>query len=625
MSQALRKNDIVQLNPVEHCLLRAPMYIGSTSEEKISSYVYENGYIVQKDIPQIPGILKLYDEILTNAVDESIRTNFQYANKIKVTFNKTEGSVTIEDNGRGLPIEKNIETGIYTPEQIYTNLNAGSNFDDENKAMLAGMNGVGGSLAAIFSRKFIIDTANGKFHYKQLLENHIAIKRPPIIKKSNKNFTIITYFLNYNYFNISDDVNNNLDSLYHKRITDLAFAYPEIEFTYNKEKIHGNNLKSFLKQIHEVYECNEVENARIGLFYSDTDFQQMSWVNGTHTSRGGTHIDYALSLIVDYLRNFLKKKHKIDVKPLDIKSKLFLILAIRMKAPSFDNQSKERLISNNNFKDLINELLSEKLLKSICKNEEIILPIVESYKLKQQVKDNIELKKLNSSKKKIRIDKYYPAVKQQTYLMLSEGDSANSLLMPVIGREKCSFFPLKGKPLNSLEASITKITSNEELKNIISILNLRLDKDIQSISHQKIVFATDSDLDGISIRGLLLCLFQRFAPSLIANNQVSYLKTPMIVAKKRNKILKCFYSFEEYNIFKENNKENYEYFYKKGLGSWKKDELKYIFAKDGLESFIVDFEVEDSYEDYIKNWMSGKTVTYRKEKVKSKQFDINGV
>ena len=120
MSKALRKNDIKILNQIEHCLLRSSMYIGSPKEELIQTYIYEENKIVQKEIPQIPGLLKLFDEIIMNSIDEAIRTNFKYATKIKVTTNYP--TITIEDNGRGLPIEYNEELKCWTPEIIFTHL-----------------------------------------------------------------------------------------------------------------------------------------------------------------------------------------------------------------------------------------------------------------------------------------------------------------------------------------------------------------------------------------------------------------------------------------------------------------------------------------------------------------------
>lgn len=627
-TKPLRKNDIVALSDIEHVLLRPGMYCGSTAEEAIDTYVYEDDQIVLKTIKQIPGIIKLFDEICSNSVDEAIRTKFKYATKIKVLYDETTGEVSVEDNGRGLPIELDKASGKYTPELIFTQLRAGSNFDDNNKEMLVGQYGVGGSLVPIFSKTFTVETANGHQHYKQTYENHLAIKKKPAIKASTQNFTFVSYIPNYDYFKISATAKKNLGKLYHKRVTDLAFAYPEIQFTFNKEKIGAANLKSFLKKIHEVYECNEVNDGRIGLFYSDTDFQQMSFVNGAYTSRGGTHIDYALSIIVDHVRAVLKKKHKIDVKPIDIKSKLFLILSIRMKNPSFDSQTKERLISPNNFKDLINALLSKKLLDSICKNEEIVLPIVEAYQLKMQVKDNLELKKLNQNKKKVRVEKYYPAVKSQKYLFLAEGDSAANAIMSIVGRDFYSFFALKGKPLNTLEAPVAKIKDNDEFRNIVTILNMRLDVDEQSmLSHDKVVLATDQDLDGISIRALLLCFFRRFSLSLLKNKQICYLKTPLLFGKKNGKIEKIFFSMEEYKTFEaEEPKHGLKFSYMKGLGSWESQDLEEVFTKfGGVGKFIVPFDFDDKSLKQIENWMSGKTSDYRKESLRGKEFNINGI
>ena len=623
MTKPLRKNDIKTLTDVEHVLLRPGMYCGSVSEEPYDTYVYQNDKIILKSIPQIPGLLKIIDEVISNSVDEAIRTNFKFATKIKVEYKN--GIISVEDNGRGLPIEQVDKK--WTPEIIFTQLRAGSNFDDESKGEVVGQNGVGASLTSIFSKSFSIDTSNGSKNYKQTFEMSNQKINSPKIKDSKDNYTYIEFEPNYYYFKISDKAKSVLPLLIEKRVRDLAFAYPEITFYFNKEKINTSSLKKFLTAVHDVYESSETSNARLGLFYSDTDFQQISFVNGSDCKRAGTHIDYVTNIIVDHLRTFLKKRHKVDVKPIDIKSKLFIILALRMKNPAFDSQTKERLITtpSNGFKESLDNLLTKRFLDSITKNEEIILPIVEAYKLKQQVKDNIELKKLNQNKKKIRIEKYYPAVKQSKYLILAEGDSAVNSIMSIIGREYCSFFPLKGKPLNSLEVDINKIKSNEEIKNIINILNLRLDKDEQKeLTHSKVVFATDADLDGLSIRGLLLCLFERFAPSLIKNGQIAFLQTPMIVAKKKDKIIKCFYSFDEYNQFQEQATESYEYDYKKGLGSWKKEELKEVFAQ-GFDKFIVDFETEEEYNEYIKNWMSGKTVDYRKQQVRSRQFDISGV
>lgn len=623
-NKPLRKDDIQVLSDIEHVLKRPGMYCGNVNEEVYPTYIYENGKIVLKDIPQIPALLKLFDEIVSNSLDEAIRTGFKYATKIKIEFAEDLGTVSVEDNGRGLPIELNEQLKKWTPEVIFTHLKAGSNFDDTNKDMLVGQYGVGGSLVPIFSRKFSIDTANGQKRYTQTFENHLAIKRKPQIVDCKDNYTLVTYTPNYDYFNVSDEVKENLASLYYKRVKDLAFAYPEITFWFKGEKIRVPKLEGFVEQIHHVYEANEVSNGRVAIFYSDTEFQQMSFVNGAYTSRGGTHVDYATNKIIEHIRAFLKKKHKLEVKPIDIKSRMFLLLSIRMSNPQFDSQTKERLMSANNFKSLIDELLTEKFLNTILKNDEIILPIVETYKLKMQAKENIDLKKLNQQTKKTRIEKYYPATKEKKYLVLTEGDSACNGLMSILGRDRYSYFPLRGKPLNVLEAKIDKIKINEEIKNIVKILNLRLDKDIQDdLTYENVLFASDQDLDGMAIRGLLLAFFYKFAPSLLKANRIKFLRTPIVAGFDKNGIIKdFFFTLDEYNM---NRNKSYKYSYMKGLASWQASDLNRLIKEKGISHFIQDFEYTDEDGQTILNWLSSSNVDFRKEEMRGIQFNISNV
>lgn len=624
MTQALRKNDIKSLTDIEHVLLRPQMYAGSNNEEIYPTYIYEQGKILQKDIPQIPALLKLFDEIISNSLDEAIRTKFKYSTKIKVSYEKESGGICIEDNGRGLPIEMDTTLKKWTPEIIFTHLRAGSNFDDANKEMLVGQFGVGGSLVPIFSKKFTIDTANGQKRYNQIYENHLSKKGKPVIEDCKQNFTQVTYIPSYEYFKVSDVVKDNLGTLYEKRVRDLAFAYPEVTFWFNGEKISVPKLKQFVESIHSIYECNEVENGRVAIFYSETEFQQLSIVNGANTNRGGTHVDYAMNKIIEHIRAFLKKKHKLDVKPVDIKTKIFLLLSIRMQNPAFDSQTKERLISSNNFKALIDELLSEKFLNTILKNDEIILPIVESYKLKLQVKDNLELKKLGQTKKKIRVDKYYPATRYKKYLVLTEGDSAQNGLMSILGRETFSYFPLRGKPLNVLEAKIDKIKSNDEIKNIVTILNMRLDKDIQDdILYENILFGTDQDLDGLAIRGLLLTFFYKFGTSLLKAGKIKFIRTPLIAGfDNKGKIKDFYFTLGEYNKGKNSS---YKYTYYKGLSGWESGHLSQLIEMKGLDYFIQNYEYDQETEQIILNWMSSANVDFRKDQMRDIEFNINTI
>lgn len=623
--KALRKDDIKELSDVDHVLHRPAIYVGSVTEENIPTFVYEGGKIIQREVLQIPALCKIIDEIIDNSVDEAIRTNFQYGARIVVGFTP-EGEVTVEDNGRGLPIEDKGE-GKWTPEIIYTKLRAGSNFEDAGRQTM-GMNGVGSSLTNIFSKRFEVYTANGKHSYSQVFENSMQKIGKPKICRSAKNFTKVSFVPNYDYFKASPESIANLPLLIEKRLKNLAFAFPEIKFIFNQQHITAGNLNAFLKQIHDVYEFNETKDGRIGVFYSDTDFQHLSFVNGLETKRGGTHIDNVTYKIVEHLREYIKRKYKFDVKPIDVKSKIFLMFSMRITNAQFDGQTKERLMNPvNDYKEVIDELLSEKFLRSLQKNEEIIGPIVEAYRIKMEAKDNLDLKKMGKTTKKVKIEKYFPAVGDQRYLFLTEGDSANGSLMPVLGRAQYSYFALRGVPLNAHEAKVLKIKENEELKNLVTILNMDLTKDRQDdLSHDYVVIATDQDADGKHIRAICLAFFNRFSPSLIKTGRIKFLRTPLTVGKKKGKIVKYFFELEEYKDYiRKSPDHGLDFHYYKGLGTWEKDDLKALIEREGIDHFVQTFEWDETAAVRIEEWLGKRNADIRKEYIRQGKFMIDGV
>lgn len=623
--KALRKDDIVELTDREHCLKRPTIYIGNVKEEVIQSYLYgPEGKIVFQDVHYNAGLLKIISEIIDNSVDEAVRCQFQYGTKIEVSYFKG-GVVKVTDNGRGLPIELK-DGGKYTPEVIFTQLRAGSNFNDETRQTL-GANGVGSSLTNIFSKKFSVDTANGSKRYQQeFADGFLAIGRPRL-SKSKSNYTTVQFTPDYEYFGISDECREQLPLLIYKRLVNLSFCFPEITFYFNDTKITGKSLKQFLYSVNDNFEFAENESCRLGVFCSETEFQHISFVNGLDTVRGGYHIDYISNTIVDYLRAHIKKKYKLDVKPIDIKSKLFIMVSMRMINAQFDSQTKERLTNTAaEFKSILDPVLEEKFLKSLTKNNEIILPIVESYKLKLQVKENLELAEISKEKKKEKIEKYLAATVENKYLVFTEGDSANGLLASVLGRNEFGYFPLRGKPLNTLEATVAKIKDNVEMKNIIKLSGLRLDKDEQSLNYEYILCATDADADGVSIKSLMLCLFFRYGKSLIKAGKIKYLDTPLIVGTQKGAIKKFFFDLPSYNEYVNRNPDNkLDWVYKKGLGSWKAPELKALIQKHGIDTFIKTFEWDDESETLLVEWMGKNHSDQRKEYLRGMSFEINGV
>jgi len=480
---SLRKNDITSLTELEHVLRRPGIYVGSIKEETVQKYMYDGDKMVKKTIPFIPGLLKIIEEVIDNAIDESIKTDFKYANHISVTYDK--GTITVKDDGRGLPIEVDRKTRKNVVENIFCSLRTGSNFDDEKRSEYEskGMNGLGVSLTNIFSEFLEVHTANGARSYKQKFELGPVKRGNAKLGKSPKNFTSVMFRPNYAYFDPSEEFMEVLPDLIYRVLKNAAFCFPEITFKFNSKKVHGSNLRQFMNAIHEANEFTDNEKVRLGVFCSDDGFQHLSFVNGLDTVRAGTHVDYVTNMIVNKLREHIKKKFKLEVKPADIRNKLFIILSVRLPAPDFDGQTKERLITpNSQYSDRLADIFTDKFFRALIKNEEIIEPIVESYRLKKQVEENIKLKQISKqSTAKIRVEKYLPATKRHKYLVLTEGDSAKGGISGALGREEFSYFPLKGKPLNAFEAKTGVITKNEEFKNIVKITGMRLDKDVNAV------------------------------------------------------------------------------------------------------------------------------------------------
>lgn len=626
---ALRKNDIVTLGELEYVLKRPHIYIGSVKEEIVEKLMYVDDKMVKQKVPYIPGLLKIVEEVIDNSIDEAIETDFQYATQINITYK--DGVITVRDNGRGLPITKVKGTNKYVPEDIFCELRTGSNFDDEKRSQKEkkGMNGVGVSLTNIFSEYLTVSTANGAKSYKQKFECGPVHRGSAKVGKSTNNFTEVCFKPNYGYFKASEDFMATFPDLIFRVLQNAAFCFPEIAFKFNGKKIQGKNLKSFMGQIHEINEYSENEKVRLGVFCSDDGFEHLSFVNGLETSRGGTHLEYATDWLVHHIREFLIKKHKIEVKPADIKSKLFVMLNFRVPAPDFDGQTKERFMNPaREWNERWEKIFSTKFINALCKNPEIVTPIVDLFQAKKDAAERAELRKMGSTKKNkpVRVAKYLPATKRRKYLCLTEGDSAKGGISGALGRDDFSYFPLRGKPLNALEATVKKITANKEIDSVVKITNMRLDKDDQrDFRYENVLICADQDADGIHIRALLLSFYSRFASSLLKQGRIQILQTPLVVAKKGKKIHSYYFSLRDYQQAEAKGKvKGCQITYYKGLGTWEAKDLKAIIAKEGIEKFIIPLKWTPEADQSITDWVGTETDA-RKVFLKDKRFSLEAL
>jgi DNA gyrase/topoisomerase IV subunit B len=342
----------------------------------------------------------------------------------------------------------------------------------------------------------------------------------------------------------------------------------------------------------------------------EDDFSQCLIINGLYAREGGSPIDYVMSKIVPPIKDKLAKKYS-SIKPGDIKNKLKILLIMRF-FPNIEFSSQEKIKVTNKPKDL-NEFFKDvnwdKIVRQILKDEDIINYITEYFRLKEQAKQNAELKKLaKTSKKRIRSEKYYPA-QNKKILGICEGESAFGGLQPSLGRENIGYYVLKGKPLNVYNITPTKFKENKELRELYSI--------ILNENYEKIAIISDNDLDGTQICGLLIAFFYKYLPNYLKEGRVFRFYTPIAAEIGKDKKLKNWvYKFDEIKNLTGNVK------YYKGLGSWTPKQLEQVIEKDGFNKMLEPLTYLDEDAKVIDKWFNDKRADDRKDAIINNKFDI---
>lgn len=409
-----------KLTDIEHVLLRSQMYIGSNKPNTSIKHIIDDGKIVKKEITYIPGFIKLFDEIVMNSIDESKRLGSKL-NIVKV--NIKDNYISVWDNG-GIMVVKHKEHKEYIPEMVFSNMKAGANFNEDEERTGSGLNGVGSVLVNIFSKKFTISTCDGKNHFVQNFSNNMRDRTVPKISKSTKNHTEITYETDFEKLGMTgiDDFHYKMIE---KRIYDLAACNPSLKIYLNDNLININSFEDYIKLYTNEYffETNKTKSWSVGIAHSESGFQQVSFVNSTETYSGGVHTDYIMNQIITHLRDFFMKKHKVDIKPSELKNHIFLFLDSTIINPSFSSQTKEKLITE--VKEFGSTFeVSNKLIQQILKSE-IVNSILDWIQQKKNADDNKLQRELNKKLSKVKVEKLIDAKGKDRWkcsLSLFEGD-----------------------------------------------------------------------------------------------------------------------------------------------------------------------------------------------------------
>lgn len=574
-------NEIKILSDREHVIKRSGMYIGSSAYEAHERFVFGE----YRSISYVPGVIKIIDEIIDNSVDEAIRTNFKYANKISVNIDKHK--VSVSDNGRGLP-----QAMVITPEgesipgpvAAWTRTKAGGNFGEDAQRMTGGMNGVGSSLTNIFSSLFIGKTSDGKNEITVNCSNG-AENISHSIKKSSYTGTAVEFTPDFSHFE-TNEISLDDMTIVHDRLQTLSVVFPDIEFKFNGKKLAGG-FKKYAKQYDESAIIQEQDNCSIAICRSPDGFRHLTYVNNIHTKNGGHHIDCVMDDICEGLIPAIKRKYKIDVTKARIKECLTVVMFVRnMSNMRFDSQTKERLTSP--FGEIRShiQLDSKKMYTSIMKNEDVLMPIIEAALARKLAAEKALETKAAKKASKAKVAKHikpnkYGHENSETTLFLTEGDSAIGYLIETRDRELHGGYPLRGKFRNTWGLSAAEILKNKEAFDICAITGLVIGSPAEDLNYKNIAIMTDADVDGTgSIYPSLLAFLSNW-PELFEQGRILFVKTPVIIATK-GKNQEWYYNLDDYN--KDKDKLNgYEIRYIKGLGSLTRDEYELVINKPNYD------------------------------------------
>uniref|UniRef100_A0A452ED77 DNA topoisomerase 2 n=1 Tax=Capra hircus TaxID=9925 RepID=A0A452ED77_CAPHI len=590
---------------LEHILLRPDTYIGSVESVTQQMWVYdEDTGINYREVTYVPGLYKIFDEILVNAADNKQRDPKMSC--IRITIDPENNLISIWNNGKGIPVVEHKVEKMYVPALIFGQLLTSSNYDDEEKKVTGGRNGYGAKLCNIFSTKFTVETASREYKkmFKQTWMDNMGKAGEMELKPfSGEDYTCITFHPDLSKFKMQS-LDKDIVALMVRRAYDIAGSTKDVKVYLNgnrlpvkgfrsyvdlylKDKVDetGNPLKIIHEQVNHRWE--------VCLTMSEKGFQQISFVNSIATSKGGRHVDYVADQIVTKLVDVVKKKNKggVAVKAHQVKNHMWIFVNALIENPTFDSQTKENMtLQVKSFGSTCQ--LSEKFIKAA-----IGCGIVESILNWVKFKAQIQLNKKCSAVKHNRI-KGIPKLDDandaggrnstECTLILTEGDSAKTLAVSglgVVGRDKYGVFPLRGKILNVREASHKQIMENAEINNIIKIVGLQYKKNyededsLKTLRYGKIMIMTDQDQDGSHIKGLLINFIHHNWPSLLRHRFLEEFITPIVKVSK-NKQEMAFYSLPEFEEWKSStpNHKKWKVKYYKGLGTSTSKEAKEYFA-----------------------------------------------
>ena len=594
---------VQKLTHVEHVLKRPDSYVGPVDKTHESYWLLNNtnNNFQKKNISYSPALLKIFDEILVNAIDRN-SLHPKNVTQIAVSVDKETGEVTIENNGPlgGISVRMHEKEGIWNPELVFGHLLTSTNYDDNQKRIVGGRNGYGAKLTNIYSSEFSVVIKDGeeKKTYTQKWSNNMTTCHPPKITKHSAatSSVSITFTPDWKRFGMKD-MDINIYKIFEKRVWDANICTTSnCKVKFQGEALPKITFEAYAKMHEGVTDLCSVTTDRWSVCVgpSENGLEQVSFVNGICTNKGGTHVDHVASHLASGIIDEMAKK--IKLKPQQVKNTFNIFVRATLENPTFSSQVKSECTSKvQDFgsKFAPNKTFVKNALKTGIQDELLALSKFKEMKELSKTDGGARKSKITGIPKLDDANKAGTNQSKKCTLIITEGDSAKTLAvagLSVVGRDHYGVFPLRGKCKNVRDASVAQLTGNQEFNDLKKILGLQQGRDYKDVSelrYGRLMIMTDADNDGSHIKGLILNQLHYFWPSLLKLGFVVSMVTPIIKATKASQT-KSFYTDSAFRNWYGNGQQGWRIKYYKGLGTSTSKEAREYFKQ--IEDLTVKFE-----------------------------------
>ncbi|HML71425.1 MAG: DNA topoisomerase IV subunit B [Parabacteroides sp.] len=591
---AYNEDDIRTLDWMEHIRRRPGMYIGKLGD---GSYADDGIYVLLK-------------EVLDNSIDEYM---MGYGKSIEVTVE--EGAVSVRDYGRGVPLGKVID--------VSSKMNTGAKYDSKAFKKSVGLNGVGIKAVNALSSYFLITSHRDGECKRVEYSKAVVTEESDIMPTSEANGTLVYFVPDKEIFREYEYKSEFIESL----LKNYVFLNSGLSIIYNGKKFHSKNgLVDLLNEnmtTDPLYPIIHLQGEDIEVVITHSNQygeEYYSFVNGQHTTQGGTHLSSFREAVSRVIKEFYSKNFDYS----DIRSGIVAAISIKVEEPVFESQTKTKLGSRDigpggpTVAKFIGDFLKKELDNYLHKDAEtadaLLRKILESEKERKAIAGVTKLareraKKANLHNKKLRDCRIHlndpkGDLTEETCIFITEGDSASGSITKSRDPNLQAVFSLRGKPLNSFGLTKKIVYENEEFNLLQAALNI--EDGLEGLRYNKVIIATDADVDGMHIRLLLITFFLQFFPDLIKRNHVYILQTPLFRVRNKQKTFYC-YSEEERLAAMAAVGKNPEITRFKGLGEISPDEFKNFIGKD-IRLDPVTMKKEDLVKDMLEFYMGKNTM-----------------